>query len=435
MAGPASVATLMELARAHNAIAAVDCDALSSWGALPPGSVPLALVKDNVAVAGLPWTAGSPAFADVRASRDATAVRLLRDKGAALPIKTTLHELAFGVTGANGWTGAIANPIDKGRASGGSSGGSAAALALGLGDLSLVTDTGGSARIPASFCGIIGFRPSTGRYPGDGLIGLSPSRDTVGLMARDIRWVEWADAILSGEQPAVEIDGGRRIGIASAADLGELEPAVADAYFAMIDLLRAAGHLVVQVDLAEVNALDEACGFPIALRQTYETLRATAPDLAGIAFDQLLAAVASPDVAHLLRMAADGVTVPDAVYAEAIGHSWPALRKAYATLFAGGVDHILLPTAPLVAPPIDSGEQLMLNGRPAPTFPTITRFTRPDSMAGLPSISLPFGVDHRGLPIGMMLIGGRCRDRDLLAFAHALLAYPGYPPPHLPMPI
>lgn len=434
MAGPASVATLIEVARAHNAIAAVDCDAVAAWGALPPGSAPLVLVKDNVAVADLPWTAGSPAFADVRAGRDATAVRLLRDKGAALPIKTTLHELAFGVTGANGWTGAIANPIDKGRASGGSSGGSAAALALGLGDLSLVTDTGGSARIPASFCGIIGFRPSTGRYPGDGLIGLSPSRDTVGLMARNLRWIEWADAILSGEQPAMASDGASRIGIASAADLGELEPAVADAYFAMIDLLRAAGHLVVQVDLAEVNALDEACGFPIALRQTYETLRATAPDLAGIGFERLLAAVASPDIAHLLRMAADGVTVPDTVYADAIGHHWPALRKAYATLFAG-VDHILLPTAPLVAPPIDSGEQLMLNGRTAPTFPTITRFTRPDSMAGLPSISLPFGADHCGLPIGMMLIGARCRDRDLLAFARALLAHPGYPPRRLPTPI
>ncbi|MGC6328275.1 amidase family protein [Rhizorhabdus sp. FW153] len=435
MAGPAIVEALIEAARAHNAIAAVDSEALAAWSALPPGSAPLVLVKDNVAVAGLPWTAGSPAFADVLAARDATAVRLLRQHGAILPIKTTLHELAFGVTGANGWTGAIANPIDRGRASGGSSGGSAAALALGLGDLSLVTDTGGSARIPASFCGIIGFRPSTGRYPCDGLIGLSPSRDTIGLMARDLRWIEWADAILSGEQPVAASDRAGRIGIASAADLGELEPAVADAYRAMADLLGAAGHVVMQVDLAQVNALDEACGFPIALRQTYETLRATAPDLAGIAFEDLVAAVATPDVAHLLRMASDGVTVPDPVYAEAIGHHWPALRTAYATLFAGDVDRVLLPTAPLVAPPIDSGEQLMLNSRPAPTFPTLTRFTRPDSMAGLPSISLPFGSDGQGLPIGMMLIGARHRDGDLLAFARALIARPDYPAPRLATPI
>jgi Asp-tRNA(Asn)/Glu-tRNA(Gln) amidotransferase A subunit family amidase len=381
------------------------------------------LVKDNIAVAGLQWTAGSPGFASVRADRDATAVRLLREKGAVLPIKTTLHELAFGVTGANGWTGAIANPVDPGRVSGGSSGGSAAALALGLGDLSLVTDTGGSARVPAAFCGVIGFRPSMGRYPSDGLIGLSPSRDTIGLMARELRWILWADAILSGEAPDAQ-DRTRTIGIASDADLGELEPDVADAYRRMIEGVEAAGHRVVPVDLAQVNALDDACGFPIALYQTHEILRATAPDISGRPFEDLVAAVASPDVAHLLGLASDGTTITDAHYAQAIGRDWPALRDAYAAIFAGGIDHILLPTAPLVAPPIDTGAELSLNGSPAPTFPTITRFTRPDSMAGLPSISLPFGVDRQGMPIGMMLTGARHADGALLGFARSLLACP-----------
>lgn len=394
------------------------------------------LVKDNIAVAGMQWTAGSPGFAGVRAAGDATAVRLLRDKGAVLPIKTTLHELAFGVTGANGWTGAIANPVDAGRVSGGSSGGSAAALAIGLGDVSLVTDTGGSARVPAGFCGVIGFRPSMGRYPSDGLIGLSPSRDTIGVMARELRWIEWADGILSGEEPQAPADRAFTIGIASDTDLGDVEPAVADAYRAMIDLLRTAGHRVVTVDLAQVNALDDACGFPIALYQTHETLRATAPDLSGKPFENLLAAVASPDVAHLLGMAADGA-VSAAQYAQAIGHDWPALRDAYAAIFAD-IDLILLPTAPLVAPAIDTGPELPLNGQPAPTFPTITRYTRPDSMAGLPSISLPFGTDGQGMPIGMMLTGARHADGALLAFARLLLADHSYPviqfPPNVSYP-
>lgn len=385
------------------------------------------LVKDNIAVAGLQWTAGTPGFSAVRADRDATALRLLRGKGAFLPVKTTLHELAFGVTGANGWTGAIANPHDAARAAGGSSGGSAAALAIGLGDLSLVTDTGGSARVPAGFCGVIGFRPSTGRYPSDGMIGLSPSRDTIGLMARELRWISWADAILSGEARTDAAAGARTVGIAVDADLGELEPAVADAYRAMIALVAAAGHRVVTVDLSQVNALDEACGFAIALYQTHETLRATAPDLAGRSFEELVAAVASPDVAHLLGMASDGATVTTAHYARAIGHDWPALRAAYAAIFAGGVDHLLLPTAPLVAPAIDTGPELPLNGRPAPTFPTITRFTRPDSMAGLPSISLPFGMDGQGMPIGMMLTGARHADGALLGFARSLLGRREYP--------
>lgn len=393
------------------------------------------LVKDNIAVAGMQWTAGSPGFAGVRADVDATAVRLLRAKGAVLPIKTTLHELAFGVTGANGWTGAIANPVDAGRVSGGSSGGSAAALAIGLGDVSLVTDTGGSARVPAGFCGVIGFRPSMGRYPSDGLIGLSPSRDTIGLMAREMRWIEWADTILSGETAPADART-LTIGIASDADLGEMEPAVADAYRRMAALIEGAGHKLAPVDLAQVNALDDACGFPIALYQTHETLRATAPDLSEKPFEDLLSAVASPDVAHLLGMAADGA-VSAAQYAQAIGHDWPALREAYAAIFTE-IDLILLPTAPLVAPAIDTGPELPLNGQPAPTFPTITRYTRPDSMAGLPSISLPFGTDGQGMPIGMMLTGARHADGALLAFARLLLADHSYPviqfPPNVSYP-
>lgn len=423
----AKLGRLIDQAKALNAIAAVDQDAIAAWGALPEGGAPFVLVKDNIAVAGLPWTAGTPAFASVRPDRDATAVRLLRGAGAVLPVKTTLHELAFGVTGANGWTGAIANPFDTGRASGGSSGGSAAALATGLGDLSLVTDTGGSARIPAAFCGLIGFRPSMGRYPADGLIGLSPSRDTIGLMARELRWIEWADAILSGDAPEAGAGSPQSIGIASDEDLGEMEPAVVDAYRRMQDLLDAAGHRLVPVDLARVNALDEACGFPIALYQTHQTLRATAPDLSGLSFADMLAKVASPDVAHLLGMASDGVTVGDALYAQAIGHDWPALRDAYAAIFDGGVDHILQPTAPLVAPAIDTGPELPLNGRPAPTFPTITRYTRPDSMAGVPSISLPFGTDGQGMPIGMMLTSARGADTALLDLSRTVLALPGYP--------
>lgn len=402
-------------------------DATNAWGALPKGSAPFVLVKDNIAVAGMQWTGGTLAFASVRPDRDATAVRLLREQGAVLSIKTTLHELAFGVTGGNGWTGAIGNPFDAGRISGGSSGGSAAALALGLGDFSLVTDTGGSARIPAAFCGVIGFRPSTGRYPADGLIALSPSRDTIGLMARELRWIEWADEILSGETLKDEAAGPATIGIAGDADLGEMEPDIADAYRRMITLLEAAGHHVVTVDLAQVNAIDEACGFPIALYQTNEVLRATAPDISGKSFEDMLAEVASPDVAGLLGMASDGKTITAAHYAQAIGRDWPALRAAYAAIFAGGIDHILLPTAPLVAPAIESGGDVLLNGQAAPTFPTITRYTRPDSMAGLPSISLPFGLDGQGLPIGMMFSSARHADGVLLGFARSLLELPTFP--------
>lgn len=404
-------------ARRLNAIAGVD-DSCLPTGAPSSDGAPFVLVKDNVAVAGMQWTGGTPLLADVRATRDAAVVRLLREKGAIFPVRTTLHELAFGVTGGNGWTGAIGNPHDPSRMAGGSSGGSAAALALGLGDLSIVTDTGGSARLPAAFCGVIGFRPSTGRYPSDGMIALTPSRDTIGLMARELHWILWADGVLSGEAlPEVST---ARIGIAGADLLGEMEPEVAVAYRAMIGRLKDAGHRIVPVDLKPIAALDDACGFPIALYETYQSLLASVPALTGRSFDDLLAAVASPDVAHLLGLAASGA-VTQAAYAEAIGKAWPALRNAYADLFAGGVDAQLLPTAPVTAPPIGSGEEVMLNGVPMPTFPTLTRFTRPDSMAGLPSISIPYATDSQGLPIGMMLTGARGADAALLAVARAII--------------
>ena len=414
---PPDLEGLIDQARALNALAEVDGPAIAAWGALRERSAPLVLVKDNIAVAGMQWTGGTPAFAAVRSTRDAAAVRLLRERGAVLPIKTTLHELAFGITGANGWTGAIRNPHDRDRMAGGSSGGSAAALALGLGDLSLVTDTGGSARVPAAFCGIIGFRPSTGRYPADGLIGLSPSRDTIGLMAREMRWILWADAILSGEHAAAARAESLTVGFAADADLGAMEPDVAEAYRRMLGQLATAGHRLVQVDLAEAHARDEACGFPIALHQTRESLQAIAPDLVGISFADLLAAVATPDVAGLLAMAADPATVPAGVYADAIARDWPALRSGYAAIFAGGIDCLALPTAPAVAPPVDATHDMIVDGEVMPTFPTLTRFTRPDSMAGLPSISLPFGHDRRGLPIGMMFTAARHADRELLRFA------------------
>lgn len=420
-----SLETLIAAARALNAIAAVDEAELVQEGVFPDGSAPLVHVKDNIAVRGLPWTAGSPLFAGVEAPRDAAAVRLLREAGGRISAKTTLHELAFGVTGANGWTGAIVNPIDPTRVAGGSSGGGAAALGVGLGDLALVTDTGGSARIPAAFCGLLGFRPSTGRYPADGLIGLSPSRDTIGLMAREMRWIDWADSLLSGEGVSV-LPYPARIGIATAAALGEMEPDVAEAYRHLGASLVEAGHEVLAVDIEPLFAADEECGFVIALYETQTSLRAMVPTLTGHRLEEALSAVATPDVAHSLAVAMAGEAVTPARYADAIGTQWPSLRRAADALFVDGIDFLLLPTTPMTAPPLHCGEMVELSGQSVPTFPTLTRFTRPDSMAGLPAISLPYGRDRAGLPIGMMFSAARGADRRLIAFARDLLTLPEF---------
>ncbi len=129
---------------------------------------------------------GSPLLADHVPAVDAGVVSMLREAGAVVVGKTNMHELAFGVTSNNAEHGAVKNPVDPGFSAGGSSGGSAATVALGAVPFSLGTDTGGSVTLPASFCGVVGFRPSVGRYPADGLVKLSWTRDTVGLHTRSV---------------------------------------------------------------------------------------------------------------------------------------------------------------------------------------------------------------------------------------------------------
>ncbi|WP_454851318.1 amidase family protein [Promicromonospora soli] len=174
-------------------------------------------VKDNIDVAGTPTTAGSPLLAHGAPSIDAGIVSMLREAGAELIGKTNMHELAFGITSNNAHFGPVRNPLDPARTAGGSSGGSAAAVALGIVPFSIGTDTGASVTVPASFCGVVGFRPSTGRYPGDGIVNLSWTRDTAGLHTRSVQDARIVDRAIT--RSALRESGGRlggvRIGVLS----------------------------------------------------------------------------------------------------------------------------------------------------------------------------------------------------------------------------
>lgn len=157
------------------------------------------VVKDNIDVAGWPCTAGSAALADHRPRRDADCVAPLRATGVVVLGKCNLHEFALGVTSANTACGAVRNPHAPGRIAGGSSGGTAAAVAARLAPVGLGTDTGGSIRIPAALCGLVGFRPGTGRWPTRGLVPISaPSRDTAAPMARSVADCALLDAVIFG---------------------------------------------------------------------------------------------------------------------------------------------------------------------------------------------------------------------------------------------
>ncbi len=395
----------------------------------PLAGIPYA-AKDAIATVGLPTCGASPALADWRAHEDAAAIRILAAAGATLVGKTNMHELSFGVTSNNAAFGPVRNPYDPTRIAGGSSGGSAAAVAVGAAAFALAADTGGSARIPAAMCGLVGFRPTTGRWPSDGLIKVSPTRDTIGAIVHRAEDAAFLDGLLTGDLTDVPslAAGSLRLGLLSPPFLDDLDPAVASVVDAFLSRLRAAGISIEEQDGKALVDLEEQSGFPIALHEARiemtELARAQGLDLAAF-----VARIASPDV----REIAAGLIEPgdEALYRHAMDIVRPALRKAYADLFGAGVDAVILPAAPVAAARIGEDETLMLNGRAVPTFATYARHTSPASVAGIPSVSIPIGMTDAGLPVGLLVDGPAGADRRLLAVAGALgaLADPIPPPP------
>ncbi len=398
------------------------------------GQPPLAgcpiVVKDNIEVAGMPCTLATPALRGYIARRDAPAVARLRAAGAEIIGKSNLHELAYGITSNNPTFGPVRNVHDLNCFAGGSSGGTAAAIAAGLVRAGLGTDTGGSSRIPAALCGIVGFRPTLGRYPMDGVALLSPTRDVIGPMGRTVRDVAVLDAILAA-LPAAGLDAadlrGLRIGVPQEHFQDNLHPDVRRVLQTALAALRDAGVTLVSADLPGIEAANAAVSFPVVL---YETRRALQAFLAHtgthVTLEQLYGAIASADVREIMgQVMADAV--PEPVYRQALADGRPQLQRLYRDYFATrAVEAVLFPTTPLAAQPIEGSERVVtLNGAAVPTFATFIRNTDPASNAGIPGISLPagFSVPQAGaaaLPVAIELDGPAGSDRRLLAIAAAV---------------
>jgi len=381
-------------------------------------------VKDNIAVAGLPWTGGCPGLQRHIASADAPCVRLLKEAGARVIGKANMHELAFGVTSNNAYFGPVKNPFDPARIAGGSSGGSAAAVALGIAPFALGTDTGGSGRIPAAFCGVVGYRPTLGRYPCEGVIQLSSTRDTIALFTRSVTDLPRLDAILSQRSsfsngaPSLR---GLRLGIPKTPFYEDLSEGVLAVSSAMLEQLAAAGVVLVEADMSEIAELDEECGMPIAVYESAEALQRFFQAQLGVDLTTFLPQIASPDVRQVVAMACGPQSVPVGVYEHHLNVVRPRLQQAYEKWF---VEHdvvaALMPATPLTAPLIGEDETLLHNGVQMPTFPTISRNVRPVSVVGAPSISVPAGFASNGMPVGMVLDGPTGTDARLIEIGIAL---------------
>ncbi|MGH9212542.1 MAG: amidase [Acidimicrobiales bacterium] len=352
-------------------------------------------VKDLVAVAGLPVGAGSRARSAAPVEpRDAAVVARLRQAGAAIAGTVALHELAFGVTGINDRVGFPTHPHDAGRIPGGSSSGSAVAVADGSCDLAIGTDTGGSVRIPAALCGVVGFKPNRGRYPLDGVLALSPSLDHVGFLARTTAPITMAHEALTGE--AVGAHRPERLGLDSAA-LDAADDEVTAAVDRALDAIRAMSCTIVDVawpDVAEVVDVSSTVMFAEAAA-VHRVLLARHGDQVG------------PDVAA--RLAA-GARISDADYRQARSAAREIEASVRATL--AGVDAVVGPTTSLAAPTIAAA-------RTDENLPRgLVRTTRLANLTGVPAVSIPVHTD--GLPVGLQLVAAT----DALALGLATTLHP-----------
>ena len=388
--------------------------------------VPIAL-KDNINTAAFPTTAGTPGLRTHRPKQNAPVAQALINAGAIVFGKLGMHELAFGITSNNAGFGAIRNPFDASRVPGGSSGGSGAAVGARIVPAAIGTDTGGSVRVPAAFCGVMGFRPTVRRWSQAGIVPISSTRDTAGPLARTAADLAAIDTAVTGEggtAVAKPLEG-LRIGVPRAYFWEDLEQETARICSAALDKLRLAGAVLVEADLPGLGPLNEAISFTVALFEGKRELdRYLEAEGLSQRFADIVADVASPDVKPVLASLLDPATaVPQQAYREAIETHRPKLVELYRSYFAGHtVDAVVFPTTPLPPPLIGEDETVMLNGRAMPTFLTVIRNTDPGSNAGIPGLSVPVGLTSGGLPVGLEFDAPAGRDRDLLAIALSLEA-------------
>jgi len=380
--------------------------------------------KDNIDTVDLPTSACTPALRGNIAPRNAPVIQRLLDAGAVLFGKANMHELAFGITNNHGAFGPARNPHDPNLIPGGSSGGAAVAVAAGIVPFALGTDTGGSARIPAALCGVTGFRPTVGRYSQDGVVPISKTRDTVGVMARTVADIALVDGVITGDSTDLErVElAGLRIGSPREYFYADLEPAVAARMEELLRSLKAEGVALVEESIPDIAKLNEAVSFPVAMYEARRCLEKYLSQSAPhVKVADVVAQIASPDVKPVYEAAANPEAIPESVYREALDVHRPALQRAIAGyLDRHRLDAYLVPTCCLSARPIGHDETVELNGKQVSTFFTYIRNTEPSSNAGTPGISIPIGASDTGLPIGAMLEGRAGSDRRLLAIADAV---------------
>jgi aspartyl-tRNA(Asn)/glutamyl-tRNA(Gln) amidotransferase subunit A len=366
--------------------------------------IPISL-KDLIDVEGLATTAASRVRDGHRAEADAAVVTRLKEAGAVLIGKTNLHEFAFGTTSEDSAYGPARNPFDPGRSPGGSSGGSAAAVATGMCVASVGTDTGGSIRIPAAACGVVGLKPALGDVPCDGVVPLSRTLDHVGPLARTVldaalmweilaaqparAWTPWPDPI--------------RFAVPEPYFLDRLEVDVRRRFDEACGRLRSAGHSIQRVAIAEAGLISSVY-LHIVLAEAAAIHAETLQSMP----ERYVEAVRTRLEMGRYVLAED--------YVRAMRGREQIRRGVDAAL--AGADALLLPTLAITAPPLGLAS-VEIDGVREPVRSLTLRLTQPFNLSGHPAVSLPMGLSASGLPCGCQLVGPQQRTGDLLRLALA----------------
>ncbi len=375
----------------------------------PLHGIPVSL-KDLVDLAGVRTSAGSLVRKDHVASADAVVTTRLREAGAVFVGKTNLHEFAFGTTTEDSGFGLARNPVDPTRSPGGSSGGSAIAIATGMSLGTVGTDTGGSIRIPAAACGVVGLKPGWGEVSASGVVPLSRQLDHVGPLASCVAdaWIQY-NAMLPAQQrtpqpPAAARLKGLRLGVPAGYLFDRLDADVERVVDATLEHLRSAGAIVTEVTIP--HAADMATVY----------LHLVLGDAAEYHARTLLSHPHdyTPNVRLRLEMARY-VLAED--YVRALRGKAVIAHEVDRAL--EGLDALVLPSLAIPAPPLGAAT-MPVKGGPEAVRTLMLRCSQPFNLSGHPAISLPCGTTHGGLPVGLQLAGHKGQTAALVQAALAV---------------
>ena len=383
----------------------------------PLQGVPIS-VKDNIYIKNVRCTVGSKIFSDYTAEYDATSVSKVRENGAIIVGKNNLHEFASGVTNINPFFGAAKNPWNLGRITGGSSGGSAAAVSAGMVFASIGSDSSGSVRIPASLCGVVGLKPTIGRISKYGVFPLSKTLDHVGVLARSCLDVAIMLRALSGFDQKDPLSAHRPIedypdaigesapnlivGFPKNYFMDVLSDEVRESFHNFLNSLVGMGVIIKEIEVKNTETV----------HKVWSTIRFAEASTLHADWMKTRRSEYGKDIIRMLDL---GQKIRSEEYETAIETKSVAEQSFLDSM--EGVDAIAVPTTPIVAPPL-STSKVEIGGKGYDIYSILCRLTFPFNVTGFPALTVPTGLSKEGLPIAAQLCGRPFEESVILRIGH-----------------